>query len=238
MRDSLCQTKFITDPKEYNRLLRTRAKVIHDSHIVSEHCIMVTMSDEEEYNEGNGTSNLAIAAFTTSHARLRLLKLLRQLNDRVLYFDTDSIIYIQRPGDWEPPTGSCLGDWDDQLEAGETHIVSFISLGPKCYRYVTNTGRVELKMKGITQNGHTEDILVYNEDRTMLVKSNRGIDEDTFPRLLADRNETVQVINPDFLKKDRKYQTMKSIPQPKTLRLTYDKRVLHDDYTTSPFGTR
>ena len=58
-----------------------------------------------------------------------------------------------------------LGDWDNQLDAGEDHIVSFVSLGPKTYAYETDKGRVEMKIKSITQNGFTEDILEWNEER-------------------------------------------------------------------------
>ena len=63
---------------------------------------MLTWSKEDEYNEENGSSNLAIAALTTSYARLRLLRMLRQLGDRVLYFDTDSAVYVSKSGQWEP----------------------------------------------------------------------------------------------------------------------------------------
>ena len=68
---------------------------MHDVHIVTNNCVMATWSTEDEFNEGNLTSNLAIAALTTSYARLRLLKMLRALGERVLYFDTDSVIYVR-----------------------------------------------------------------------------------------------------------------------------------------------
>ena len=111
MRDNLCQTEFIYSPKRYFDLMRSKSKVIHDVHIVTEQCVMVTFSIEDDYNEGNDTSNLAIAAITTSYARMRLLTMLRQLGDRVLYFDTDSVIYVSKPGEWEPTLGNVLGDW-------------------------------------------------------------------------------------------------------------------------------
>ena len=114
---------------------------------------MVASSAEEDYNEGNTTSNVAIAALTTSYARLRLLDMMRKLGDRVLYTDTDSVIYVSRPGDWEPKLGTSLGEWDNQLEPGEDHIRSFVSLGPKTYAYTTDTGRTEIKMKSITDSG-------------------------------------------------------------------------------------
>jgi len=55
-------------------------------------------------------SNNAIAAFTTSYARLRLLDMMRKLDERVLYTDTDSVIYVSKPGDWEPALGTVLGE--------------------------------------------------------------------------------------------------------------------------------
>ena len=129
MRDNLNQTEFVHNQKRFNDLVRSRSKNIHDIHIANDDCVMVTFSEEDDYNEGNNSSNLAIAALATSYAHLRLLKMLRRLDDRVLYFDTDSVIYTSRPGDWEPPRGNIFGDWDNQLEPGESHIVSFASLG-------------------------------------------------------------------------------------------------------------
>ena len=84
-------------------------------------------------NEGNPCGNLAIAAFTTSWARLRLLDMLRRLDQRVLCCDTDSVIYISRIGDWEPERGNVLGMWSDELKFGETSIEKSIGLGPKSY---------------------------------------------------------------------------------------------------------
>jgi len=145
MRDNLTQTNFVHNPKDFFKLLRSKVRKIHDIHIVTEEAVMVTTSYEEDYNEGSCSSNVAIAAITTSYARLRLLEMMRKLGDRVLYTDTDSVIYVSRKGDWEPPLGTCLGEWDDQLEQGEDHIVDFVSLGPKTYAYKTDAGRVELK---------------------------------------------------------------------------------------------
>ena len=81
MRDNLNQTEFIYSPKKYYDLVRSKSKKIHDVDIVTDDGVMLTWLKEEEYNEGNGSSNLAIAALTTSYARLRLLGMLRQLGE-------------------------------------------------------------------------------------------------------------------------------------------------------------
>jgi len=193
MRDNLCSTEFIQKPKRYFDLLRSSHKQIHDIHIINNDCVMVTSSPNDDFNEGNNSSNLAIASLTTSYARLRLLTMLRSLADRVLYFDTDSVIYVSREGDWEPERGSVLGEWDNQLEAGESHIVSFMSLGPKTYSYVTDTGRVEMKIKSITQNGYTEDIMAWNDNGDGLIRPGNALSKDSLEELLDDPAKTMQV---------------------------------------------
>lgn len=80
--------------------------------------------------------NIFVAAFTTCHARLRLYQALDHLEERVLYFDTNSVIYVQHPDDQplHPPRGAYLGDFKDELDAGD-HIIEFCSGGPKNYGY-------------------------------------------------------------------------------------------------------
>ena len=82
----MTSTEFIHDPKEYYSLLRSVTREIHDIHTVTENCVMVTSSPIDEYNGGNTSTNLAIAAFTTSHARLVLLEMMNRLGDRLIYY--------------------------------------------------------------------------------------------------------------------------------------------------------
>ena len=95
MRDNLSKTEFIYKPKDFYKLLNSKTRKVQEIHLMNENCMMVTHSSEDDYNEGNNSSNIAIAAITTSHARLRLLKMLNFLGDRVLYCDTDSVIYVR-----------------------------------------------------------------------------------------------------------------------------------------------
>ena len=79
---------------------------------------------------------------TTCHACLKLYREIALLGDRCLYFDTDSIIFISRPGEYEPELGSFLGEFTDELTCGsigceekgctkEHYITEFVSAGPK-----------------------------------------------------------------------------------------------------------
>ena len=47
----------------------------------------------KENEPDNGLDNIFVAAFTTSHARLKLYEYLHLLQHQVLYFDTDSVVY-------------------------------------------------------------------------------------------------------------------------------------------------
>ena len=48
------------------------------------------------------------------------------LDDRVLYFDTDSCIFISKEGFWEPELGDYLGDLTNEIEGSHgNYIVEF-----------------------------------------------------------------------------------------------------------------
>lgn len=61
-----------------------------------------------------------------------------KLGARVLYHDTDSIIYENRLGAFNIPDGRYLGEWE--CETGGSPIIKFVSIGPKCYAYETADG--------------------------------------------------------------------------------------------------
>ena len=54
----------------------------------------------------------------------------KMLGERVLFYDTDSVIYVKRPNTSNPPTGPLLGELKSELRASE-HIMEFLSAGPK-----------------------------------------------------------------------------------------------------------
>ena len=137
-----------------------------------------------------------------------------------LYFDTDSVIYTSKPGDWEVERGNIFGDWGNQLEPGESHIVSFASLGPKTYSYVTDTGRVEIKAKGISQNGFTENILSPDLQQTGV-----ALTGETFARLLDSKEEKLQIFYPSHLKKNSKHYSIRSVFLPNVRRKSSSRRI-------------
>ena len=81
---------------------------IHDFQVINDKVLLVRYKLRDK-------SNIFIAAMTTCHACLTFYREIAHLGDRVLYFDTDSIVFISRPGEYEPKLGEFLGEFTDEL---------------------------------------------------------------------------------------------------------------------------
>ena len=85
-----------------------------------------------------------------------------KLGDRVLYHDTDSVIFSSTPNDTMPVLGNYLGQLTDELSCKNIGckednctghwIEEFISCGPKNYAYKLNTGEMTCKVRGFSLN--------------------------------------------------------------------------------------
>lgn len=95
-------------------------------------------------------TNIFLASFTTMWARLKLYSVLDVSGDRVLYFDTDSVIFKTDKSDDLSylPIGNYLGE----INPEDGHIIEFVSGGPKNYAYRTLSGKEECKVRGFTLN--------------------------------------------------------------------------------------
>ena len=149
-RSNLIKTKMVTEPKEFFDFLYSPLFKVSDARMVNDETVEVHYRSMGEFAEQDDKVNIVIAAFTTAYARLKLYDLLDLLQERVLYYDTDSVIYVDEPGKPNPPLGNYLGDLTDELDGD--YITTFISGGPKNYAYVTNKGKSETKIRGITLN--------------------------------------------------------------------------------------
>ena len=138
----------VDEPKRFFELLYSDEFEVSDARIVNDETVEVHYRSVEEFAQQNDKVNVVIAAFTTAYARLKLYDLLDLLQERVLYYDTDSVIYVHKPGKPDPPLGNYLGDLTDELNGD--YITSFVSGGPKNYAYRTKKGKTETKIRGIT----------------------------------------------------------------------------------------
>ena len=137
----------VYEPKRFFDLLYSSEFEVCDACMMNDDMLEVQYRNTEEFVEQNNKVNVVIAAFTTAYARLKLYDLLDLLQERVLYYDTDSVIYLHKPGKPDPPLGNYLGDLTDELNAD--YITSFVSGGPKNYAYRTKKGKTETKIRAL-----------------------------------------------------------------------------------------
>ena len=132
---------------------------IHDIRICSDDIVEVDISKVEEEVIPVSKTTIFNAAFTTAWARLELYKYLELLKEQVLYFDTDSIIYLGREGLLQVETDPFLGQMKD--ETAGVPIIEFVSGGPKNYSYMLQTGDTECKVRGFTLDQQGRAFLNY-----------------------------------------------------------------------------
>ena len=128
-----------------------------------------------------GNRNIAIASMVTSHARMRLWAELNKLGTRVIYHDTDSIIYENSPSGYNIPLGGYLGEWE--CETGGLPIVAFASTGPKCYSYTTRnleSGAESsvTKVKGFTLHSLNSERINYATMRSLVTGDTQQIEAE------------------------------------------------------------
>lgn len=199
---------------------------------------------KEEYLPTDFNTNIAIASFTTSCARLKLYnEFLKPLNRQVLYFDTDSVIYTynkNNPEHIDIECGDYLGEPTDELD-GKKMVGTFVSGGPKNYSYELNyekNGKLvkeyKTKVKGfglnfkVSENVNHESILQLISGN--LEKSLNG-EEGYWDKIKVEYN---------MLKRTAEHN-IQNYCMSKDYGLVYDKREIipmdsNGNYDTIPHG--
>ena len=130
--------------------------------------VQMTYNFKDQFVDNSKNTNIHIACFTTSHARLMLYNKLDYLNGKVLYFDTDSIIYAD-DGRKNIETDDMLGDMTNEISG--KGISSFASTAPKSYSFKYGDNEQKSAIKGFTLNHETNNLL--NSEKTNQGNNNR-----------------------------------------------------------------
>ena len=109
---------------------------------------------------------LPAGAFVPAYGRLMLFEQLDKLEKRVLYHDTDSIIYVYDPAEYNIPTNDIWGTWEEEKISKEG-ITEFISTGPKSYAIKTRDSEI-VKLKGVALK-HSHRFLVNFDSMKKLI---------------------------------------------------------------------
>ena len=223
--------------KKYWDLMFNEKYTSQDYWEIDEDRIEFTYKLKDDYVEDSFNTNIAIASFTTSSARLRLYEGLDLLKHQVLYHDTDSIVYVydpDNPNHKKMEIGDYLGEWTDELE-GCKMIGTFISGGPKNYSYETDDGEFHTKIKGFTLNAEAIQELNHNNMIDMI---------DNFAGTIGPvrKEDCYLTAEYDMIKRE-KDKSLTNYHQVKKYGFSYDKRQIcsPDEFgniDTIPWGYR
>ena len=221
------QVQTFDDPQAFHRFLDTSTLDVRHVSVINDQLVEVHYQYQDEDIPVSPNLNIFVACFTTCWARLRLYAALEQLGERVIYYDTDSIIYWTEETQATPVLGDYLGDFTSEL-GNDDYIVEFVSGGPKNYGYQTKLGHVECKVRGFRLNSEGKSQLNYN------VMRQNVLDEIQKP-LLKPRQ--TQIIKTHQIVRDPKYYLLYTFPEYKQYQLVYDKRVVDPvTFQTFPYG--
>lgn len=226
-KDNLEQVSYVTDYDQLIMLICDPSIVVKTCIELSESMVYVCWKYNDDAVCSSKNTNVVIAAFTTALARLELYSYLEKIGVNALYYDTDSVIMVHRPGQYLPPTSDYLGDMTDELISygAGSFIKTFISLGPKNYSLRVACGgdpeRLKdiCKVRGITLNYATQKVVNFDVMKRMLMEDPTPVVVD-IPHKIGrlDRHHVV------------------SRHQQKMYRMVVTKRRLCGDFNTLPYG--
>lgn len=233
-RTNMRKTKFITDIAVLYNLLTDPTKVVADFHIMNDHIIQIEYQNSPDFEPISMKTNVVLAAFCTAWARLQLWSVMNKLGSRVIYHDTDSIIYTHTPGEYCPPLGNYLGDLTNELTCKELNcqiqdcgghwITEFVSCGPKNYSFKLNTGEITCKVRGFSLNHSASLIINFDSMKKALMSWLHG---EEVPALITVKTE---------IHRDKYKPKVYNRVVEKRYGIVYDKRKVLDNCTTVPYG--
>ena len=218
----------VKQPSQLYRLLTDSANDIQTLRICTEEVLEVVYRQTDDNDLPSAKTNIFIAAFTTCWARLKLYSYLHRLQEQVLYYDTDSVIYSWKEGQCQIEIGDYLGEMTDELD-GE-HIVEFVSGGAKNYGYQTSGGKFECKVRGFTLNVRGREKLNYHTMKQHIVNTLDREEEE-------EEDDHIAVEYRNHFHRDQTNKKLKLTALTKKYHMVFDKRVVDRDTKRShPFG--
>ena len=218
-RSNMSQTKYITDVSDFYEILLDDKLSNKNFNFIDENMVQMTFNFKDQFVDNSNNTNIFVACFTTSHARIMLYNKLDYLKEKVLYFDTDSIIYVD-DGTRTIKTGDMLGDMTDEIPGKA--ITNFISTGPKSYSFLYGSNEQKSAIKGFTLNHENSAIL----------------NHDSMSKIVKKQIRELTIVNENKI--TRKNREIVNKYCEKVFKFGYDKRVIkqvnehHID--TIPYG--
>lgn len=213
---------FVKSKLELAKLMNDPTKEIIDAHLINESLIAVDLKSHQDFIEDPRFQCEVLGVMTTSYARLLLYDAMEKLGSRLLYTDTDSVIFMEKPGDLQLDTGPYLGCLQDEVSP-EKHITRFCASAPKSYCLKFSDGSECLRAKGITLNYVNSQIFNF----------------DSIRRVILGEIHSLQTVTQEEFRRVKHRGIVYKRSYNKTLKMTFYKRVLVPGETYSiPYGYR
>jgi hypothetical protein len=220
-RQNMSKTEYVTSVNRFYEIILNEKLDNINYTLINEEMIQLSYCLKDVFVENDFNTNVFIAAFTTSNARLRLYDMLDYLGNRVCYYDTDSIVYVD--DDSKPvKLGKSLGDWENELK-GDDYGIRWVSPAPKTYSMKTKQEENKFRFKGLTTNHETAQVVNHQslEDMVRGLVKEFVVEENRITREPKTKNLINKIIQKRFV-------------------YDFDKRVINkisDDHIDSlPYG--
>ncbi len=164
MNENRLQCTAVFDLADLNRRLRDPLIDVQTIRRINDNCVCINHRHSSiDCVDVSNNTNIYIAIFTTTYARMRLGNLIDIVGwDRVLYMDTDSLIYLLSENkDENLPVSPFLGELSSELDDDDV-IEDFTTGGPKVYGFVTKKGVSQMKVKGFKLDQRTAAIFSFS----------------------------------------------------------------------------
>ena len=230
MKNDKTQTKHLTEPSDLFDMLTSPDIKVKSATIVNDDVVFVHYKRKTDFQPTNPKTSIIHAIYTTMYGRLELYKHMRFVTiKRLLYADTDSIIFVHRPDDSDPELSIFLGGLVDELSRpyGESsYIQEFVSTAPKSYAMRIYSTRLRqytslAHIKGITLNERNQRLLNFDSLKNLVINNIK---------------KSITTINPRKFNRDIINHIIFNTVETKCLTYNFDKRVIHSDFTTTPYG--
>ena len=237
-RSNMTKTEWVTSYERLSELLHDDRLKITGHVITDVDTCVVNYEYAKAENSRPGNTSPAIASFVTSYARVELYNLIEDIEyrrgDRMIYCDTDSAIFVQRPNDPHIKTGNFLGELTDEFADYPGYkCIKAICPGPKSYVLFLEKRTGDLieyksimKNKGVTMCCATD---------TSLTPAN--MENYTTHFLKTGERKKIAVDQQQFISRGRR-QRMYRREFTKDWRVTSDKRITLEEGDTFPYGSK
>ncbi len=215
-------------------------KILSDFHVLSEKTLIIEYSPREGSIHSGSSTNVMVAAFIAAYGRLDEYELADACGQRLLYCDTDSVIYLAANPSHLLSTGPYLGQLTSELPP-DTYIVTFLSTGPKSYGYILSNGENVMKCKGFSLNIGALEVMNMESMRLMLCAYSKKVSLEVGGDWDMQWEEDVGYTVKISVKNARIFAVKRSLTlntqtQFKTYAVTSSKRLFSPDLTSVPFG--